>query len=90
MTLDNEFIAPDNKVLSNEPEKKPKKKNKKIDNEKASWMEKFSFRWNTKKFTTILGMFVLFFSFFISIYFSSMGLVLKLSSTFSKIFAIAI
>ena len=64
MTLDNEFIAPDNKVLSNEPEKKPKKKNKKIDNEKASWMEKFSFRWNTKKFTTILGMFVLFFSFY--------------------------
>ncbi len=64
MTLENEFIAPDKKVLSDEPEKKPKKKNKTQESEKASWMEKFSFRWNTKKFTTILGMFVLFFSFY--------------------------
>jgi len=64
MTLENEFIAPDKKVLFDEPEKKPKKKNKTQESEKASWVEKFSFRWNTKKFTTILGMFVLFFSFY--------------------------
>lgn len=64
MTLDNEFIAPDKKVISEDSEKKPKKKKQKIDHEKASWIEKFSFRWNTKKFTTILGMFVLFFSFY--------------------------
>jgi hypothetical protein len=50
--LENEFIAPDKKVLSDEPEKKPKKKNKTQESEKASWVEKFSFRWNTKKFTT--------------------------------------
>ncbi|NBO58822.1 MAG: DNA translocase FtsK, partial [Chitinophagia bacterium] len=64
MTLENEFIAPNKKAVSDEPEKKPKKKQKKIDYEKGSWVEKFSFRWNTKKFTTIFGMFVLFFSFY--------------------------
>jgi S-DNA-T family DNA segregation ATPase FtsK/SpoIIIE len=64
MTLENEFIAPNKKSDSDESVKKPKKKQKKIDHEKSSWIEKFSFRWNTKKLTTIFGMFVLFFSFY--------------------------